>query len=119
MPSHTGVFLQAQVIFLSADAPMAPAPSTQLGGSTLAVHLSDDLAGRARVGERVLISGSGRFLGGAPGLMAPGAHTGHPGESSKEPRVLGQLDMAGQPAAAGPEMTNGCCTFAGSPSWQA
>lgn len=74
MPSHTGVFLQAQVIFLSADAPMAPAPSTQLGGSTLAVHLSDDLAGRARVGERVLISGSGRFLGGAPGLMAPGAH---------------------------------------------
>ncbi|KAL4438185.1 hypothetical protein ABPG77_010546 [Micractinium sp. CCAP 211/92] len=62
----------AQVIFLSADGPLAAAPSTQLGRSTLAVHLCDDLAGRARMGDRVLTTGSCRFYGGTSGLMAPG-----------------------------------------------
>lgn len=57
-----------------ADASLTQAPSTHLGASTLAVHLSDDLAGLARIGDRVLVTGSGRLHGGAPGLMASGAH---------------------------------------------
>lgn len=60
------------MIFLPADGPLAAAPSTQLGRSTLAVHLCDDLAGRARMGDRVLTTGSCRFYGGTSGLMAPG-----------------------------------------------
>ncbi|KAL4448489.1 hypothetical protein ABPG75_005708 [Micractinium tetrahymenae] len=68
------VMVPAQVIFLAEDVPLASAPSTQLGGSTMVVHLADDLAGRAHIGDRVLATGSGRFYGGAAGLMAPGAH---------------------------------------------
>lgn len=62
------------MIFLCDDSPLPNAPSTQLGSALLAVQLTDDLAGRVRVGDRVFAIGSGRYYRGSASLAASNTH---------------------------------------------
>jgi len=67
--------MQGQVLYLSECAGASRPPgSAQLGSSVLAVHLTDDLCGRVRVGDRVLATGWGQYYGGSAALMTPQAH---------------------------------------------
>jgi len=74
LPAPNMPFTQGQVLFLAADTPLPTGPSTQLGGSILAVRLADELCGRVRVGDRVLAIGCGRYHGGAAAAWAPDSH---------------------------------------------
>lgn len=51
---------QAQVIYLAQEPHISD--GAQLGENTIAVHLRDDLCGRARVGDQLLVVGTGQHI---------------------------------------------------------
>lgn len=51
---------QAQVIYLAQEPHIGD--GAELGENTIAVHLRDDLCGRARVGDQLLVVGTGQHV---------------------------------------------------------
>lgn len=60
LPSCRRLHPQAQVIYLAQEPHIGC--GAQLGENTIAVHLRDDLCGRARVGDQLLVVGTGQHI---------------------------------------------------------